>query len=156
MLKPTRFVTSALAFLAIVAPVLAGMPVLMIGNPEASAQARSIHAVLTVKPGGCLAPDSTTVTGTAAGIVNGKRRSIPLKLTPLPEAGLYAVTLQWPAEGKWVLQFTATDGTRTAGALVPAGPNGVERGNARFFTRQALPGDIEALLTGEPGAVAKK
>jgi len=156
MLKPTRFVTPVFALAAIAGPVLAGWPVLIIGNPEASAPARSIHAVLTVKPGGCLAPDSTTVTGTAAGIVTGERRSIPLKLTPLPEAGLYAVTPQWPAEGKWVLQFTATDGTRTASALVPAGPNGVERGNARFFTRQASPGDIDAMLNGQPAAVAKK
>ncbi len=156
MLKPIRFVTPALALAAIAGSALAGLPVLIIGNPEASASARSIHAVLTVKPGGCLAPDSTTVTATAVGIVGGERRSIPLKLTPLPEAGLYGVTPQWPAEGRWVLQFTATDGTLTASALIPAGPNGVERGNARFFARQASPGDIDAVLNGQPAAVAKK
>lgn len=156
MQKSSFFIAPAFVLFAIAGPVLAGTPVLIIGNPEASAPARSIHAVLTVKPGGCLAPENTTITGAAAGIVNGERRSIPLKLTSLPEAGWYAITTQWPAEGKWVLQLTATDGLRTASVLVPAGPNGVDRGNARFFTSQASPGDIDAVLNGKPAAVARK
>lgn len=155
MLKPNCLVTPAFALMAIAGQALAGVPVLIVGNPEASAQARSIHAVLTVKPAGCLVPTSTTVTVTATGIVYGERRSMPLKVTALPE-GLYAVTQQWPAGGKWVLHITATDGMRTASALVPAGPNGVERGNARVFTRQASPDDIDAVLKGQPPAVAKK
>jgi hypothetical protein len=156
MLKPIRFVTLGFVLVAIAGPVLAGWPLLIIGNPEASAAARSVHAVLTAKPGGCLAPDNTTVTAAVVGVVSGERRSIPLKLTRLSEDGLYAVTPQWPPGGKWVLQLTATDGMRTASALVPAGPNGVERRNARFFPRQTSPGDIDSVLNGQPAAVAKK
>jgi hypothetical protein len=73
----------------------------------------------------------------------------------LPE-GLYAITQQWPSEGRWVLHISATDGVRTASVLVPAGPNGVERLSAKFFTRQASPGEIDAMLHGQPTAVAKK
>ena len=102
MLSPTRFLGPVFALAAIAGPVLAGYPVLIIGNPKASAPARAMHAVLTVKPAGCLAPESSTVTGNAIGIVDGQRRSIPLTLKPLPETGLYAVTTRWPAEGKWV------------------------------------------------------
>lgn len=156
MLKSINLLTSAFAVVATAGSVLAGTPVLIIGNPEASAPARSIHAVLTVKPGGCLAPENTTITGIATGVVGGERRSIPLKLARLPETGLYAIAQQWPARGKWVLQFTATDGVRTASALVPAGPNGVERGHATFFAREASPGDIDAVLNGQPVAVAKE
>jgi hypothetical protein len=155
MLKPTCFAGPAFALVAIAGQAFAGAPVLVVGNPEASAEARSMHAVLTVKPAGCLVPETATVTVTAAGIVNGERRSMPLKVTALPE-GLYAVTKQWPTEGKWVLHITATDGIRTASALVPVGSNGVERENTRFFTRQASPGDIDAALNGQPAAVARK
>jgi len=156
MLKTTKLFKPAFALAAMAGPVLAGMPVLTLGNPEASAQARAMHAVLTVKPGGCLVPGDTTVTGIATGIVGGERRSIPLKLERLPEAGLYAVVQQWPTEGRWVLQFTATNGTITASALVPAGPNGVDRDKATFLAREALPSDIDAVLNGRQAAVAKK
>ena len=156
MIKAIRFVMPAFALAVIAGPLSAGTPVLTIGNPDASAQARAMHVVLTIKPGGCLATESTAVTGTAIGIVNGERRSIPLKLIELSDPGLYGVTQQWPAEGNWVLQFTATDGARTAGALVPAGPNGVERSKARLLARQATPSDIDSVLNDHPAAIAQK
>jgi hypothetical protein len=156
MLRSIHIATTVCALVASVGPTWGGMPVLTLGNPEASAPARSIHAVLTLKPGGCLAPDTTTITGVAAGIVGGDKQSIPLKITPLPETGLYAVTPQWPSEGKWILQLTATDGPRTITALVPVGPKGAERGKARFFTREVSAGDIDALLNSPLSAAATK
>ncbi len=155
MYKHIRFLAPAFAIAASAGLLLAGMPVLVIGNAEASGAARAAGAVLTLKPAGCL-PASANVSGAAIGMVQGERRSIPLKLTRLPETGVYALTQQWPAEGKWVLQLTATDGLRTVTALVPAGPNGVERQNAKFFPRQITSGEADAMLNGPAPAVARK
>ncbi len=83
--------------------LLAGAFVLQIGKPSANPEAQAKHAVLVVRGVACAAPEETTVTATAEGIVNGKRETIPLKLIPLSEQSTYALTRQWPAEGKWVI-----------------------------------------------------
>jgi len=65
------------------------------------------------------------VTGTAEGMVNGKRQSVRLDIRRLPQAGTYAVRWQKPAQGKWALVIsTARDGHYMASALVDVDARG--------------------------------
>jgi hypothetical protein len=87
-------------------------------------------AALLVQADGCHGPGAT-VTATAEGIVHGRRRSIPLRLTKVATdpAGVvtYAVRRQWPAAGAWVVSLTGVS-SRVEGitvhALLELGPNG--------------------------------
>jgi hypothetical protein len=66
---------------------------------------------------GCHNPEVATYAGTAEGVVNGTRRSVPLKFVRLDSKGLWAVERDWPSEGKWVLHIEATRDGVTAHAL---------------------------------------
>ena len=45
-------------------------------------------------------------TGTAEGIVAGKRQSLPITLTPVDRAdAVYGIQQQWPQDGAWVLHL---------------------------------------------------
>jgi hypothetical protein len=85
--------------------LLAGGFALQIGKPSANPEAQAKNALLVVRGYACAAPEKTTVSAVAEGIVDGKRKSIPLKLIPLSGESTYALTRQWPAEGKWVITF---------------------------------------------------
>lgn len=148
MRNSVRSLSATAILLAAAIPVLAGGLFVMLGNPDASPEARSHHAVLTLKLAGCHEPEKATVTGSAISAVTGKRQTIPLKLIPLSEPGMYAVTRQWPEQGRWVLQFVATDQGRITSTLVPAGPDGVDRQNAKMAMRAPAEEDIAALLAG--------
>ncbi len=124
----------------------AGGLFVVLGNPDASPEARSHNAVLTLKLAGCHEPQKATLTGSAISVVDGKRQSIPLKLIALSEPGMYAVTRQWPAQGRWVLEFIATDQGRLTSTLVSAGPAGIDRQSAKLAMRQPAEEDIAALL----------
>ena len=140
-MKKTLVILAALA-----AQAFAGGFFLQLGNPEASAEARKLGAVITVKAAGCHDPAAAKVTATAIGVVNGQRRSVPLEVKNLSEAGMFAVVGQWPKEGKWVVQLNAINGEMFTNTLVPVGPNGVERARARFDMRKFADGDVEAML----------
>ena len=46
------------------------------------------------------------ITGTAEGLVAGKRQSLPITLTAIdPAEAIYAVQQQWPEAGAWVLHL---------------------------------------------------
>jgi len=65
------------------------------------------------------------ITGTAEGLVNGKRQSVRLDIKRLPQAGMYAVRWQKPAQGKWALVIsTSRDGHYMASALIDVNANG--------------------------------
>ena len=101
MRSAIRFVMPALV---LASQLLAGGFYLQLGNPEASAEARKANAVLTIKATGCHDPATATLTATAVGMVNGKRESIPLQVTKLSEIGMFALSQQWPKDGKWVIE----------------------------------------------------
>ena len=69
------------------------------------ADARMKDAVVVFHALGCHGPGSS-VTATAEGVVEGKRKSIPLKLKPLGN-DMYTASRQWPVQGRWVLAATA-------------------------------------------------
>ena len=142
--------------LALAIPVFAGGFYLITGNPDASPAAKSMNAVLTIKASGCGDPDSATINATAIGMVDGRRESIALKLVRLEEPGMYAVTQQWPAKGRWVLQFLGRDHDRVTHTLVPAGPSGGERQAAKFGMRLPTDRDVAQLLEPASASVSGK
>lgn len=59
------------------------------------------------------------LTGTAEGLVNGRRQSAKLNIQRLSRPGVYAVRWQKPAEGSWVLMISSSrDGNHAASAMV--------------------------------------
>jgi len=41
----------------------------------------------------------------AEGVVDGKRRSVLLRVEPTAEPGVYTFQRRWPAEGRWMIRF---------------------------------------------------
>ncbi len=65
------------------------------------------------------------VSGTAEGIVNGQRKSIPLSFTPTSRTGAYALRKQWGDAGVWTLVIVVKQQENDfAQALVEVGADG--------------------------------
>jgi hypothetical protein len=106
-------------------------------------------AAIVVRTYGCHTPADANVSGTAEGLVNGQRKSVPLELTPISK-GVYKVKRQWPSEGRWVLVITGDYLGAASSALIELEPNGVVRtvGNGkdlsvRVFNRKLKTTEIE-------------
>lgn len=63
------------------------------------------------------------VIGHAIGMVDGRRRTYDLTLSPTNTPGLYAVRRTWPTTGAWVLTFNV-GGNDGPTAIVGIGPDG--------------------------------
>ena len=134
------------AALALAGQLFAGGFWLQLGNPEASAEARKAGAVVTIKAVGCHDPATAQLTATAIGMVAGSRQSIPLKVTKLSEAGMFALTQQWPKEGRCVIELVGKNGEQFTNTLVPADAKGVDRLHAKFDMKQFGDRDVAAML----------
>jgi hypothetical protein len=141
--------------LAAVQLLAGGGMFVMLGSPDANPEARALKAVLTLKLAGCGQPEKATISATAIRLADGKRQTIPLKLIALSEPGSYAVTRQWPEKERWVLQFVATDQSRVTSTLVAAGPDGIDRHNAKMAMQPPAEADLIALLSGGPEMARK-
>ena len=144
MRKTIAMVTPAL--LALAGQLLAGGFFLQLGNPAANSEAQKLNAALVVKATGCHDPATATLTATAIGTVEGQRREIPLKVVRLSEAGTFAISQQWPREGKWVIELVAKNPDQFTNTLVVAGPQGVERMHAKFDMHPFTAADVDAML----------
>jgi len=125
---------------------------LAIGNPIAVAVKAQGNIVkkdvgMAVRGEGCAEPAQIQVVGTAEGMVDGARRSVPLRILPATTAGAFAVPHDWPLQGTWVLSLTGHCGNSTASAIVPMGPNGFLRESSKFFPRAATAAEVELALT---------
>lgn len=157
MRNPIRTFFAAALLLASATQLPAGGLYVMLGNPEASPEARKHNAVLTLTLAGCHEPEKVPVEGTAITVVDGKRQAVPIQLIALSEPGMYAVTRQWPVQGRWVLQFVAKDQGRVASTLVVATPDKIERHSAKMAMRLPSEEDLAALLSGgDKPEVARK
>ena len=134
------------AVLALAGQLFAGGFFLQLGNPEANPEARKLNAALLVKAAGCHDPAGAKLTATAIGAVNGQRREIPLKVDKLSEAGAFAITQQWPREGKWVIELVARNPEQFTNTLVVATPEGVERTKAKYDMHPFTAADVDAML----------
>ncbi len=138
---------------------IAGPPWIAIeypANPHDPATRDALLTVRTYHHGELMAYQ---LTGTAEGIVNGRRQSMPLDIRRLPQAGVYAVRWQKPAQGNWMLVITSSQGSSPAAtALVTIDSRGgvagvsvpfdtIENGRWRVPRRVAA-AEINAMLKG--------
>lgn len=114
-----------LAPLAFRSPEPVGAPWLSIEVPANPMDAATRGAALVVRTYFHETPAGFPVTGTAEGIVNGERKTLPLELEKAAHAGVFAVKQAWPTEGDWMLVFALDRGDGPAVTLVvELGPNG--------------------------------
>ena len=103
----------------------AGPPWIAIEYPANPFDRTSRDAFLTVRTYHHDNLMARTVTGTAEGVVNGKRQSMALDIRPGSQAGMYAVRWQRPAAGRWVLVISSgTAGVAEATAIVEISATG--------------------------------
>jgi hypothetical protein len=135
--------------IAVVAPVTSA-------NPGASPIKKN-GAVFVVRTDGC-DRSKAVIAGTAEGVVNGGRRSVPLVLSPAPMPGVYTINRTWPEDGVWVANLVGNCQTLKAGAIVPiaVGPNGFVRESSKFFPRPATSAEIDAALNAHAANTATR
>jgi hypothetical protein len=138
--------TFAAATLALAGQLLAGGFLLVLGNPDASPEARRLNAVLTVQAAGCHDPATATLSATAIGVVNGRRREIPLNVQRLSSPGMFALAQQWPSEGRWVIKLVGRNGEQFTNSLVRAEPAGPDRLHGQASMREFTAAEVDALL----------
>ena len=134
--------TLLFALTALAGQLFAGGFYLQLGNPDANPEATKAHAVLVIKAVGCHDPATAEVTAVAI----GKDRRIPLTLTKLSGAGEFSLTQQKPKDGAWVIELTGRNPDQFTNALVPAGPNGVDRVHAKFAIKAFTAADVQSML----------
>jgi hypothetical protein len=137
---------------------LAGPPWIAIEYPANPFDATSRGAFLTVRTYHHGQFESKTVTGTAEGVVDGKRQSMALDIRPGSQPGMYVVRWQRPATGRWVLVINSgSAGVTEATAVVEISPNGSVAGvtvptksigNGWISPRAVATSEIDALLQG--------
>ncbi len=119
---------------------------LTIGSPVAAGTATKVkNSLFAVRMEQCEDPAKAQITAMAEGVVNGARKSEPLKLISTPAAGVFVVPQLWD-EGTWVVSLQATCAGKTAGAIVPIGPAGFLRDSSKLFSRFATDSEVEASL----------
>jgi hypothetical protein len=103
----------------------AGPPWIAIEYPANPFDRASRDAFLTVRTYHHGDLQAKTVTGTAEGVVNGKRQSMPLDIRRGSQPGMYVVRWQRPAAGRWVLVINSgMAGITDATAVVEISPTG--------------------------------
>jgi hypothetical protein len=137
---------------------LAGPPWIAIEYPANPFDKSSRDAFLTVRTyhhGDMMAK---TVTGTAEGVVNGKRETMKLDIRAGSRPGMYVVFWQRPASGRWVLVINSgnqgvTDATAVVEISATGGVASVtvptrSYGNGWIGPRPVAAAEIDGLLQG--------
>jgi hypothetical protein len=145
-----RFVITTITAVLLTVTLHGGGFALRVDPVYTSPEARAKHAVLLAHITSCAAPEKTTVTATAEGIVNGKRATMPLKVVKLAEPGGFAVVREWPQEGEWVIKLVATHpqfGSYATGILAPvAGAGEASPATAKIYSHAPTSDDVEGAL----------
>jgi hypothetical protein len=105
--------------------------------------------VLVVRPRVCDKLAAVQITGTAEGLVNGVRQSLPLDLIGVnPAEGVYAVQQQWPDTGQWVLQLNGSCPSPKASTstLVPMNKYTFIREKTEVLREPATRQQVDAVL----------
>lgn len=111
----TRLYIGALAaalYVPIAAPTPApvGPPWISIEYPVNPYDATTRDAFLVVHAFHHGSPTAFPVSGTAEGLVNGQRRTIPLEFQKASRTGEFALRKQWPEQGTWTLVIGVAQG----------------------------------------------
>jgi hypothetical protein len=139
---------SLIAASILAVPLLAGALQVEIGSPAGNQEALAKHAVLVVRTTACHSPEKTTITATAEGVVNGVRKSIPLKLISLSTPGTFAVSREWPEEGTWAVKAIATNPDYkdyATSAVVPVEKNSAQLAAVKHYFH--APSEAEVLMS---------
>jgi len=138
-MKKTLVAAAALAVVAL-AP-LAGA-----GGQQVVAQVSADGQSVVVRTYACGTPSSLSLRGSAEGLVLGQRRTLGLEIQAGSEPGVFTVSRQWPAEGRWALVFTVAGG-RDVSTLVVLEPGAALRiADQRMSFEKPSPERIETAL----------
>ncbi|HJP85352.1 MAG TPA: hypothetical protein VJ852_05145 [Gemmatimonadaceae bacterium] len=108
---------------------LAGPPWIAIEYPANPFDPASRDALLTVRTYHHGQVMAKTLSGTAEGIVDGKRQTMKLDIRPGSQTGTYVVRWQKPAAGRWVLVINSvSQGVVDATAVIEISPTGTVAG----------------------------
>jgi hypothetical protein len=165
MRSPSRLLALLLALTVVSATkAFAGPPWIAIEYPANPHDPGTRGALLTVRTYHHGELMSYELTGTAEGIVNGKRQTLPLDIRRLTQTGMYSVRFQKPAQGSWVLIITSKqNGSFAATAVVSIDSQGgiasvnvpsntIENGRW-LVPRKVASAEIDALLKANSTAV---
>jgi hypothetical protein len=109
-------------------------------------------------------PVGFPVSGTAEGLVDGRRRSVKLAFTATSRQGVYALKKSWADEGTWTLVITVAQGPGDgATALVEIGAGGAvasvqvpTRRQGQWLIPQPVPmAEVEKGLTARARQLAR-
>jgi hypothetical protein len=138
-------------------PAVAGPPWISIELPvNPFSDARGAFLVVRTYHHGT--PVQLVMQGTAEGLVNGARRSVPLGFTAMSQFGAFAVSRSWPSEGVWVLDIQSFDGHFAISAVVGIGASGevslvrvplARTGSPRTVSRGEIDAMLRALAAGQ-------
>lgn len=138
-------------WLVCVQPALAEFSI-QIGNPVAAQVPQAKMASFVFRTSGCADPAKVEVSGTAEGLVDGTRKTVPIRrITTAPVPGVYVVFREWPNHGTWLANVTGHCAAETAGALVVLGAAGVNREASKTYPRAATEAEIGAVLKTAAG-----
>lgn len=120
----TLLLSTALT-LALAAAAHGGPPWISIELPANPHHATTRDASMLVRAYHHSSALNAALTGTAEGIVDGRRISLPLELRRTNQAGVYAVSTPLPKGGTWIMAITVSESeSSTATALVTVDPRG--------------------------------
>ncbi|MGH7646825.1 MAG: hypothetical protein ACREND_01810 [Gemmatimonadaceae bacterium] len=96
-------------------------------------------------------PTARDLTGTAEGIVDGKRSSIALRFDATSQPGVFALRRQWPASGDWLLRVTLDRSTTALVSLDRVGAVTsvvvpMQNGSGSAFPRPVAAREIDSAL----------
>jgi hypothetical protein len=150
-----RTLCKSLFTLSIVAaPLFSGALVLQVADPAANPEAHAQHAVLVARITACKSPERTALTATAEGVIDGARRTIPLKVIPLSTSGTFAIMREWPERGTWAIKIIATNPEYkdyATSVLVPFENNFLRWAGTKHYFHEPTRAEIAAVLSGESG-----
>ncbi len=125
---------------------------LTIGSPVAAGLVKKVKdSGFAVRLEQCESIAKSQITGTAEGIVNGARKSVPVQLVSTASPNVFVLPATWTDEGAWVVSLKATCADAKAGAIVPIGRGGFIRESTKVFPRFATAAEVEAALKALTG-----
>ncbi|NNK47765.1 MAG: hypothetical protein HKP01_02730, partial [Gemmatimonadetes bacterium] len=151
--RPAVLATAPLLVAATIA--IAGPPWISIEYPPNRLDSQTRGALALVRIYHHENAGQFPVEGTAEGMVDGERTSLPLKFTPVGDEGVWAVWGEIPVEGNWVLAIHGTDGVSKAEvSILAALADGnqeisfvkVPRSRQGNWPRAATDRDVESML----------
>lgn len=125
LLRPAGLTGLALLAATLAAtPAHAGPPWISAEYPSNPHEASTRGAFFLIHTYHHGTPISSMLSGTAEGIVNGRRQTVKLEIVETGKPGVYAVRYQPAGQGVWVLAINMGTGEGAAGMLATIGKNG--------------------------------